>query len=209
MPPALPKIYLARHGETPWTITGQHTGKTDLPLTERGERDARCLGERLKELTFAAVYTSPRQRARKTCELAGFGPVARIDEDLAEWDYGAYEGRTSAEIHHERPGWSVFGDGFPAGETLAQVGTRAERVVALIRATGGDVLLFSHGHLLRILTASWLGVPLADARLCAQAEDHGTRPEHQKGRDAHDRSPEACLFLESGRQLRCESLYRR
>jgi broad specificity phosphatase PhoE len=153
---ALPVIYLARHGETAWSLSGQHTGLTDLPLTERGEREARALGERLRGLTLPKVFTSPLRRALRTCELAGFGAVAEVDRDLVEWDYGDYEGRTSAEIHAERPGWELFRDGAPGGETLEQIGARASRVVARARALDGDVLIFSSGHFLRVLAARWL-----------------------------------------------------
>ena len=155
---SLPIIYLARHGETAWTLSGQHTGTTDLPLTEHGEQNARRLGERLKRLTFAKVFASPLQRARKTCELAGFGSVAEIDPDLVEWNYGEYEGLTSAQIQATRPDWKLFRDGCPVGETLAQIGARADRVVARVRAIQGNVLLFSSGHFLRVLGARWLGL---------------------------------------------------
>jgi len=155
---SLPIIYLARHGETAWTLSGQHTGTTDLPLTEHGEQNARRLGERLKGLTFAKVFASPLQRARKTCELAGFGSVAEIDPDLVEWNYGEYEGLTSAQIHATRLDWKLFRDGCPGGETLAQIGARADRVVARVRAIQGNVLLFSSGHFLRVLGARWLGL---------------------------------------------------
>ena len=154
----LPAIYLARHGETPWTVTGQHTGLTDLALTERGERNARRLGERLKGLTFSHVLTSPLQRARRTCELAGFGTVAEVDRDLVEWNYGAYEGRKTVDIHQERPDWQLFRDGCPGGESPADVGVRADRVVARLRAFDSDVLLFSSGHFLRVLAARWIEV---------------------------------------------------
>jgi probable phosphoglycerate mutase len=154
----LPVVYLARHGETAWSLSGQHTGRTDLPLTERGERNARSLGERLKGLRFAAVLTSPLKRAARTCELAGFGAGAEIDHDLVEWDYGQYEGRRSAEIHAERPDWQLFRDGCPGGESPEHVGTRADRVVRRVRAIRGDVLLFSSGHFLRVLAARWLGL---------------------------------------------------
>jgi broad specificity phosphatase PhoE len=160
----LPQVYLARHGETAWTLTGQHTGRTDLPLTERGERNARALANRLRGLTFAAVLTSPLERARRTCELAGFGSVAQVEPDLREWDYGSYEGRTTAEIHKERPDWQLFRDGCPGGEPFAAVGARADRVVRRVRAVSGNVLLFGHSHMLRILTARWLGLPVTDAR---------------------------------------------
>jgi probable phosphoglycerate mutase len=154
----LPVLYLARHGETAWTLSGQHTGLTDLPLTERGEQDARRLGERLRGLTFARVLTSPLLRAARTCELAGFGSVAESDRDLLEWNYGAYEGRTSAEIHAERPDWQLFRDGCPGGETAADVGARVDRVIGRVRAVQGDVLLFSSAHVLRVLAARWLGL---------------------------------------------------
>lgn len=154
----LPVTYLARHGETAWSLTGQHTGLTDLPLTERGERNAGRLGQRLKELTFAKVWTSPLQRAVRTCELAGFAAVAEIDRDLLEWNYGAYEGRRSTEIHAERPDWQLFRDGCPGGEAPDEVGARADRVVSRIRTVQGDVLLFSSGHFLRVFAARWLGV---------------------------------------------------
>jgi probable phosphoglycerate mutase len=154
----LPIIYLARHGETAWSLTGQHTGLTDLPLTERGERNARQLGERLRGLTFARVYTSPLQRAARTCELAGFGTVAEVDGDLVEWDYGQYEGRRTAEIRVERPDWQLFRDGCPGGESPAQASARADRVVRRLRAVAGNVLLFSSGHFLRVLATRWLGL---------------------------------------------------
>jgi probable phosphoglycerate mutase len=154
----LPVIYLARHGETAWSLSGQHTGLSDLPLTERGERNARALGERLSGLNFASVLTSPLQRAARTCELAGFGGVAEIDRDLIEWNYGDYEGRTSAEIYRERPDWQLFRDGGPGGETPEQVGIRADRVVKRVRDIEGDVLLFSSAHFLRLLAARWLGL---------------------------------------------------
>lgn len=158
MSAALPIVYLARHGETAWSLTGQHTGLNDLPLTERGERNARRLGDRLAGLSFARVFASPLQRARRTCELAGFGSVAIVDPDLVEWNYGDYEGRTTAEILAQRPDWELFRDGCPGGETPAQVGERADRVIARLRAVQGDVLVFSSGHFIRVLTARWLGL---------------------------------------------------
>jgi probable phosphoglycerate mutase len=164
MSDALPVIYLARHGETAWSLSGQHTGLTDLPLTPRGERNARQLGERLKGLTFASVLTSPLQRASRTCALAGFGAVAEVERDLVEWNYGQYEGRRSDEIHKERPDWQLFRDGCPGGETPEQVGARADRVVSRVRAVPGNVLLFSSGHFLRVLTARWLGLEAAGGR---------------------------------------------
>ena len=158
----LPALYLARHGETAWSLSGQHTGLTDLPLTEHGERNARQLGERLRGLSFAKVFTSPLQRAVKTCELAGFGTVAEVDPDLVEWNYGEYEGLRSAEILAKRPGWLIFRDGCPGGESPEQIATRADRVVKRVRAVGDDVLVFSSGHFLRMLAARWLGLePMA------------------------------------------------
>jgi probable phosphoglycerate mutase len=155
-------VYLARHGETAWSLTGQYTGLTDLPLTERGERNARQLGERLRGLTFAKVYTSPLQRARRTCELAGFGAVAEVDPDLVEWDYGQYEGRRTAEIRAEHPDWQLFRDGCPGGESPAQTSARADRVVSRVRAVQGDVLLFSSGHFIRVLATRWIGLEVTD-----------------------------------------------
>jgi probable phosphoglycerate mutase len=160
MSPELPIIYLARHGETAWSLTGQHTGLTDLPLTERGERNAARLQQRLKGLTFAKVFTSPLQRARRTCELAGFGTIAEIEPDLLEWDYGQYEGRRTAEIRAERPDWQLFRDGCPGGESPAQVVARADRAVSRLRAVPGNVLLFSSGHFLRVLAVRWIGIEL-------------------------------------------------
>lgn len=161
----LPIIYLARHGETEWTLSGQHAGLTDLPLTEQGERTARRLGERLKGLSFARVFTSPLQRARRTCELAGFGNVAEIDPDLVEWDYGKYEGRRGADIRAERPNWSLFRDGCPGGETPEQVSARADRVASRVRQVQANVLLFTSGHFMRVLASRWLGLePNANSR---------------------------------------------
>jgi probable phosphoglycerate mutase len=164
MSTALPIVFLARHGETAWSLSGQHTGRTDLPLTERGKRNAHALGERLKGLKFAKVFTSPLLRACRTCELAGFGSVAAVDQDLVEWDYGEYEGRRTSEIRAERPGWQLFRDGCPGGESPDQVGARADRVLNRLRAVRGDVLLFSSGHFLRVLAARWLGLEPAGGR---------------------------------------------
>jgi probable phosphoglycerate mutase len=158
-------VYLARHGETAWSRAGQHTGRTDLPLTEKGERDAQALGRRLAGLAFARVFASPLQRAARTCELAGFGAVAQTDADLVEWDYGDYEGRRTADIDAARPGWNLFRDGCPNGETADGVGERADRVIARIREADGDVLLFSSAHLLRIFTARWLRLPAVGGSL--------------------------------------------
>ena len=178
---ALPVLYVARHGETAWSVSGQHTGLTDLPLTPNGERNARRLGERLKGMTFARVFTSPLQRAALTCELAGFGSVAETDPDLVEWNYGQYEGRHSAEILAERPHWQLFRDGCPGGESPAQVGERADRVVQRVRTVPGNVLLFSSGHFIRVLAARWLALSpgltgryflLATASLSALGYEH-------------------------------------
>jgi probable phosphoglycerate mutase len=154
----LPSVYLARHGETAWTLSGQHTGLTDLPLTERGECNARRLGERLKALSFPRVLTSPLQRASRTCELAGRGQQAEVDCDLVEWNYGDYEGLRTADIRTIRADWDMFRDGFPGGESLEEIGARADRVVRRIRSVNGPVLLFSSGHFLRVLAARWLGL---------------------------------------------------
>src|SRR6266550_3310003 len=157
-------VYLARHGETAWTVTGQHTGLTDLPLTERGQCNAGQLRKRLSGLTFAKVFTSPLQRAMRTCELAGFGSVAQIDRDLVEWDYGEYEGRLTVDILAERPGWQLFRDGCPRGESPQQVAARADRVVERMRAVTSAFLLFSSGHFLRMLAARWIGIETLSAR---------------------------------------------
>jgi probable phosphoglycerate mutase len=164
MSKALPVIYLARHGETEWSLTGQHTGLTDLPLTGRGERNARALGEQLTGLNFGKVFTSPLQRATRTCELAGFGAVAEVDRNLLEWDYGQYEGLTTAEIHAKRPDWQLFRDGCPGGESPEQVGARADSMLSRVRTVGADVLLFSSGHFLRVLAARWLALGAAAGR---------------------------------------------
>lgn len=157
----LPVVYLARHGETAWTLSGQHTGVTDLPLTEHGEENALALGERLRGRHFARVLTSPLQRARRTCELAGFGVEAEVDPDLLEWNYGDYEGLTTAQIHALRADWELFRDGCPGGESPNQIAERACRVASRVRAVQADVLLFSSGHFLRVLAAQWLGIDSA------------------------------------------------
>jgi broad specificity phosphatase PhoE len=161
---ALPEVYLVRHGETAWTITGQHTGRTDIPLTARGERQAPSLAQRLEGAVFAKVLTSPLSRALRTCELAGFGDQAEIDAALQEWDYGQYEGRRTADIRQEHPGWSLFRDGCPGGESVEAVSARADQVMARLQAVEGNVLVFSHGHFLRVLAARWLGLLAGDAR---------------------------------------------
>ena len=164
MSETLPVVYLARHGETAWTITGQRTGLIDLPLTECGECNARRLGQRLSGLTFAKVFTSPLQRVMRTCELAGFGSAAQIDRDLVEWDYGEYEGRQTLEILAERPGWQLFRDGCPGGEMPQQVAMRADRVVARLRSVVGNSLVFSSWHFLRVLATRWLGIEPVNGR---------------------------------------------
>jgi broad specificity phosphatase PhoE len=158
MSEVLPVVYVARHGNTAWTYSGQHTGLTDLPLTPDGERNAVRLGERLNGMKFATVFTSPLQRAARTCQLSGFGAHAEIDPDLVEWNYGQYEGLTSAQILRQHPDWDLFRDGAPGGESPAQVGARADRVVERVRSIKGDVLLFTSGHFIRVLTARWLAL---------------------------------------------------
>jgi probable phosphoglycerate mutase len=161
---ALPILCLARHGETAWSIAGQHTGLTDLPLTEQGERNARQLGPRLSGQTFSRVFTSPLKRAIRTCDLAGFEDTAEVDRLLVEWDYGEYEGRTTAEIRRVRPEWELFRDGCPGGETPDDVSKRADRVIEIIRAIQENVLVFSSGHFLRVLAARWLNREVAIGR---------------------------------------------
>src|ERR1700692_1328921 len=159
-----PVIYLARHGETEWSLTGQHTGLTDLPLTKRGEANARALGKRLTGLKFAKVFTSPLQRATRTCELAGFGAVAEVDRNLLEWNYGQYEGLTTAQIHAGRPDWQLFRDGCLGGEAPEQVGAGADAMRDRVRSLGAEVLLFSSGHFLRVFAARWLGLGAAGGK---------------------------------------------
>jgi broad specificity phosphatase PhoE len=152
-----PTIWLARHGETEWSLSGQHTGLTDLPLTPHGEELARKLAPRLGRMQFAKVFTSPLQRARRTCELAGFGDRAEVMPELVEWNYGDYEGVKTRDIHKDQPDWQLFKHGAPGGESVEQVTARAKRVIAALRAVGGDVLCFSSGHFLRSLAGTWLG----------------------------------------------------
>lgn len=159
MSSAYPQIHLVRHGETAWSLSGQHTGRTDMPLTPAGEAAARGVAERLKGLSFSAVWSSPSQRAYNTSVLAGFGASSIRNDDLQEWDYGAYEGRTTKEILAERPGWNVFRDGCPQGEMAADVGARADRIIGQVREAGGSILIFSSAHFLRVLAARWLGLP--------------------------------------------------
>ena len=163
------QLWLVRHGETQWSLSGQHTGRTDIPLTKKGEQDAIEIGRLLKERNFAVVLTSPLLRARETCRLAGFGENARMDPNLQEWDYGDYEGRTTKEIRKVRPGWSLWKDGVPNGESIEQVAARAQTVIDQVVASPGDVLLFAHGHILRVLSCCWLGLPPEDGRLFALA----------------------------------------
>lgn len=166
MNPALPRIHLVRHGDTAWTLTAQHTGRTDLPLSEQGERQARELGASLTGLRFDRILSSPLQRARRTAELAMPRSLVEADDDLTEWDYGAYEGRSTADIEVERPGWRLLRDGSPGGETLDAVGARADRVIGRLRAGGGNVLLFGHREILRILAVRWIGLaPIEGRRL--------------------------------------------
>ena len=164
MPTDLPRLFLARHGDTPWTDSRQHTGRTDLALNERGERNARQLGERLQQNAFVRVFSSPLQRASKTCELAGYGGRAEIDPDLLEWDYGAFEGKTTDEILKDHPDWELYRDGCPNGESPDDVAGRADRFIARIRATSGDILAFSSGHIIRMIAARWLGLVPAEGR---------------------------------------------
>ena len=154
-------VCLVRHGETAWSVTGQHTGITDLPLTENGERVARLLAPVLAGRSFALVLTSPLQRARRTCALAGLSGSAVVDDDLVEWNYGRYEGLTPKQIRARTPGWMIFTDGCPDGESPAQIGARADRVIARVRTVDGVVALFAHGHIFRVLVARWLGLPVA------------------------------------------------
>ena len=158
-----PQVYLARHGETEWSLSGQHTGRTDIPLTAKGEDNARKLGVRLKGLTFGKVFTSPLVRAKRTSALAGFS-TAVDDPDLMEWNYGDYEGVKTADIRKARPDWQLFRDGCPNGESAADVGARCDRVIGRVSAVSGDVLLFAHGHVLRVLAARWVGLPAIDGR---------------------------------------------
>jgi probable phosphoglycerate mutase len=153
----LPMVYLARHGETEWSLNGRHTGRTDIPLTAKGEGDARKIGTRLAGLTFARVLSSPLLRARRTAELAGFAP--ELEPDLLEWNYGEYEGLRTAEIRARRPDWDLFRDGCPSGESVRDISARVDRVIDRLRGSGGNVLLFAHGHVLRVLTARWVGQP--------------------------------------------------
>ncbi len=161
------ELWLIRHGETEWSRSGAHTGRTDLPLTDAGRAEAASIARRLAGKRFALVLSSPLQRALETCRLAGYGDVAHIEPNLLEWDYGDYEGRTTADIRQKVPGWNLWIEGFPRGETIAQVAARARAVIDRALPAGGDVALFAHGHILRILTACWLALPPHCARLFA------------------------------------------
>jgi broad specificity phosphatase PhoE len=163
----LPEVVLVRHGETEWSRAGKHTGRTDVPLTDAGREQAAALAASLRGRNYALVLTSPLSRASETSRLAGFGDVVQERADLQEWDYGTYEGRTTAEIRDERPDWSLWRDGVPHGETVAEVGVRADRVIAELRAAAGDAVVFAHGHLLRVLAARWLGLDPSAGRLLA------------------------------------------
>ena len=161
---SLPQLYFIRHGETSWSLSGQHTGRSDIPLTAHGEDQARGLASSLQRVQFAHVFTSPRQRARRTCELAGLGSAAEIEPDLAEWDYGEYEGRRSVEIREERPGWNIFKDGCPGGQTPQQVADRADQLISRLCAMNGNIALFSHGHFGCVLAARWIGLPVLNGQ---------------------------------------------
>lgn len=157
-----PRIFLVRHGATEWSVTRRHTGRTDLPLTDEGREEVKRLAVRLARERFALVLVSPLTRALETARLTGFGEVAQVEPDLAEWDYGDYDGRTAAEIRQERPGWTPWHGGYPGGETLEDLAARADRVVNRVRDVEGDVALFAHGHILRVITAQWLEQPAVE-----------------------------------------------
>jgi probable phosphoglycerate mutase len=182
---SLPDVYLVRHGETEWSLSGQHTGLTDLPLTKSGEEQARRLQPRLTTTAFGKVFSSPLQRAMRTCQLSGYGSAVESDSDLIEWNYGDYEGKTRPQILAQRPGWLIFRDGCPNGESPKDVGTRADRVVSRVGEVNGNVLVFSSGHFLRVLMARWLGLEpsggryfkLGTATLSVIGHDHNNRAE--------------------------------
>jgi len=157
-------VSLIRHGETEWSLSGQHTSRTDIPLTEKGEQEARTLGDKLRATTFLRVFTSPMQRARRTCALAGLSPAAEVEPDLVEWNYGDYEGLRSQEIREARPDWNLFQDGCPHGETPAEVSDRADRLIARLRLLEGEIALFSHGHFGCVLAVRWIGLPVIDGQ---------------------------------------------
>jgi probable phosphoglycerate mutase len=158
------RVYLIRHGETDWSLSGQHTGRTDIPLNARGAEQARDLQQVLSAIAFTTVLTSPLQRARRTCELTGLGAAAQVEPDLAEWDYGAYEGLRSSDIHRQRPDWSVFRDGCPGGETPAQISDRADRLIAQLRSRHGNIALFTHGHFGCVVAARWIDLAVIEGQ---------------------------------------------
>lgn len=164
LPGELSRLYLIRHGETAWSRSGQHTGRTDIPRNEKGEQDARMLAEWLRAVRFSRVFTSPLQRARRTCELAGFGDVAEIEPDLVEWDYGDYEGQFSIDTRKKRPDWNLYRDGCPGGESPAQVSERADRLIARFRTLEGNIAIFSHAQVGRVLATRWIGLPVEQAQ---------------------------------------------
>lgn len=182
----IPKLHFIRHGETEWSLSGRHTGRTDLPLTKHGEDQARQLGVRLGETPFSRVLTSPRQRARRTCELVSLPPPAEIEPDLAEWDYGDYEGQKTTEIWQQRPGWNLFRDGCPGGELPAQVSDRADRVIASLGDQQGNIALFSHGQFGCALAARWIGLPVIEGQhfliYAASLSILGYNPSHPEAR---------------------------
>lgn len=182
MSSSLPRLFLARHGDTAWTDSGQHTGRTDLPLNARGEERARQLGVELRGFVFVRVFTSPLQRAARTCALAGFAAVAAVDSDLVEWDYGRFEGKLTTEILKERPGWDLFRDGCPEGESPHAVAVRADRFIAKASGSDGDVLAFSSGHIIRMIAARWLALPASAGRLfvCRPASVGALAFEHNR-----------------------------
>jgi broad specificity phosphatase PhoE len=160
----LSRLYLMRHGETAWSLSGQHTGRTDIPMTNQGEQDAQKLAERLHAVKFSRVFTSPLQRALRTCQLAGFDEVAEIEPDLTEWDYGDYEGQLSSDTRKERPEWNLFRDGGPHGESPSQISERVDRLIARLRRLEGNIAIFSHGQVERVLAARWIGLPVGQAQ---------------------------------------------
>ena len=162
-PAALPAVYLIRHGQTAWSLSGRHTGRTDLPLTPAGEQEARALARRLRPVVFDRVFCSPRLRDRRTCELAGLGNTREIEPELVEWDYGDYEGLLAAEIQQRQPGWNIYRDGCPHGESPAQISGRADRLIARLRTLAGNTALFTHGHFSRILAVRWVGLTVPAA----------------------------------------------
>jgi broad specificity phosphatase PhoE len=192
------RLYLIRHGQTAWSLSGQHTGRTDIPLTARGEDEAKGLALRLQAIPFAHVLTSPRQRARRTCELVGLGPAAEIEPDLAEWDYGDYEGVRSVDIRKMRADWNLFRDGCPNGETPAHVSARADRLIARLRQLDGNVALFSHGQFGSVLAARWIGLPPIEAQHFAL----GTASLSILGCDPHHpKVPVIALWNEASHEL--------